>query len=173
MEAGSAALQPCSPAALQGFAGAQVWKYEGDSTLYDLMQRKDWPYNLEPLLFGKALDGPRTAERRLASLRLVMQQARAAGPCPLRPTRTPAAPGLGRCPLPGRCPPYLSLHGCPAAPQPERDQWTEDHAASRSVRGAHAGRVAEARRAGGRRCCRRCARATARASCTATSSRRT
>ena len=52
----------------------QVWKYEGDFTIYDLMQRKDWPYNLEPLLFGQPLKGPRNAQRRLASLRVVMQQ---------------------------------------------------------------------------------------------------
>jgi hypothetical protein len=90
MKASPAALQPCSLAALQGFAGAQVWKYEGDFTLYDLMQRKDWPYNLEPLLFGQALDGPRNAERRLASLRLVMQQARPPA-SPLRLARTIAA----------------------------------------------------------------------------------
>lgn len=51
-----------------------MWKYEGDFTIYDLMQRKDWPYNLEPLLFGQPLEGPRTAQRRLASLRVVMQQ---------------------------------------------------------------------------------------------------
>ncbi len=25
-----------------------MWQYEGDYTLYDLMQKKDWPYNLEP-----------------------------------------------------------------------------------------------------------------------------
>ena len=65
---------------MPAFAGAstrhtaQVWKYEGDFTIYDLMQRKDWPYNLEPLLFGQALDGPRNAQRRLASLRVVIQQ---------------------------------------------------------------------------------------------------
>ena len=56
-----------------------MWQYEGDFTLYDLMQRKDWPYNLEPLLFGQSLDGPRTAQRRAASLRVVMQQVRLPG----------------------------------------------------------------------------------------------
>lgn len=32
-----------------------MWKYEGDNTLYDLMQKRDFPYNAEPLLFGKEL----------------------------------------------------------------------------------------------------------------------
>ncbi len=68
-----------------------MWKYEGDFTLYDLMQRKDWPYNLEPLLFGQALEGPRNAERRLASLRLVMQQA-----WPPAPPSAPSA-AIHRC----------------------------------------------------------------------------
>ena len=53
-----------------------MWQYEGDFTLYDLMQKKDWPYNLEPLLLGRELDLPRSPRRRWATLRLVMQQAR-------------------------------------------------------------------------------------------------
>jgi hypothetical protein len=53
-----------------------VWQYEGDFTLYDLMQKKDWPYNLEPLLLGRELDLPRSPRRRWATLRLVMQQVR-------------------------------------------------------------------------------------------------
>ena len=51
-----------------------VWRYEGDFTLYDLMQKKDWPYNLEPLLFGRDLNIPKSPERRWLSLRLVMKQ---------------------------------------------------------------------------------------------------
>ena len=53
-----------------------VWQYEGDYTLYDLMQKKDWPYNLEPLLFGRELNIPKGPERRWLSLRAVMKQAR-------------------------------------------------------------------------------------------------
>ena len=71
-----------------------MWQYEGDFTLYDLMQRKDWPYNLEPLLFGQSLDGPRTAQRRIASLRVVMQQVQLPGretrPGRMRSLSTPA-----------------------------------------------------------------------------------
>ncbi len=52
-----------------------VWRYEGDYTLYDLMQKKDWPYNLEPLLFGRELNIPKGPERRWLSLRVVMKQA--------------------------------------------------------------------------------------------------
>ena len=52
-----------------------VWQYEGDYTLYDLMQKKDWPYNLEPLLFGRELNIPKGPERRWLSLRAVMKQA--------------------------------------------------------------------------------------------------
>ena len=35
-----------------------IWKYEGDYTLWDLMQKKNFPYNLEPLLLKKELDMP-------------------------------------------------------------------------------------------------------------------
>ena len=52
-----------------------VWRYEGDYTLYDLMQKKDWPYNLEPLLFGRELNIPKGPERRWLSLRIVVKQA--------------------------------------------------------------------------------------------------
>ena len=51
-----------------------VWQYEGDFTLYDLMQKKEWPYNLEPLLFGRELDLPRGPRRRWVTLRLVVKQ---------------------------------------------------------------------------------------------------
>jgi hypothetical protein len=30
-----------------------VWKYEGDFTLSDVMAKRDFPYNLEPLLLGR------------------------------------------------------------------------------------------------------------------------
>ena len=53
-----------------------VWRYEGDFTLFDLMQKKDWPYNLEPLLFGQNLDLPRGPERRALILQVVMRQVR-------------------------------------------------------------------------------------------------
>ncbi|KAK9909952.1 hypothetical protein WJX75_009980 [Coccomyxa subellipsoidea] len=51
-----------------------VWQYEGDFTLYDLMQKKDWPYNLEPVLFGRELNLPKSPRRRWITLRVIMQQ---------------------------------------------------------------------------------------------------
>ncbi len=51
-----------------------MWQYEGDYTLYDLMQKKEWPYNLEPFLFGRELNLPKSPERRWLSLRTVMKQ---------------------------------------------------------------------------------------------------
>jgi hypothetical protein len=51
-----------------------VWQYEGDYTLYDLMQKKEWPYNLEPLIFGRELNLPKSPRRRWISLRIIMQQ---------------------------------------------------------------------------------------------------
>ncbi len=53
-----------------------VWQYEGDNTLYDLMQKKDWPYNLEPFLFGRDLNMAKGPRRRAITLRLLMQQVR-------------------------------------------------------------------------------------------------
>ncbi|KAK9816689.1 hypothetical protein WJX72_003731 [[Myrmecia] bisecta] len=51
-----------------------IWQYEGDYTLYDLMQKKEWPYNLEPLLFGRELNLPKGPRRKAVSMQLVMQQ---------------------------------------------------------------------------------------------------
>ena len=53
-----------------------VWQYEGDFTLWDLMQKKDFPYNMEPFLLGRQLDLPKGPRRRLITIRLVMQQVR-------------------------------------------------------------------------------------------------
>ena len=53
-----------------------VWQYEGDFTLWDLMQKKDFPYNMEPMLFGRELDLPKGPRRRLITIRVVMQQVR-------------------------------------------------------------------------------------------------
>lgn len=39
-----------------------------------LAQKKDFPTNLEPLLFGRTLNIPDGAERKAAVLKLVMQQ---------------------------------------------------------------------------------------------------
>ena len=59
----------------------QVWQYEGDFTLWDIMQnkaksREQFPYCMEELLFGQPLEGAKDARRRQASVRLVLQQVR-------------------------------------------------------------------------------------------------
>eukprot|EP00210_Caulerpa_lentillifera_P006879 g6576.t1 len=51
-----------------------VWKYEGDFTLYDLLQQKDFPYNLEPYLLGRELTIPKGPYRKLVSIKIAMQQ---------------------------------------------------------------------------------------------------
>jgi serine/threonine protein kinase len=51
-----------------------VWKYEGDSTLYSMMEKKDFPYNLEALLFTRELRLPKGPERALATVRLAFRQ---------------------------------------------------------------------------------------------------
>jgi len=52
-----------------------VWMYEGDNTLYDLMEDvREFPYNLEPLLLERQLQVPRGPRRKLATIKLVMKQ---------------------------------------------------------------------------------------------------
>lgn len=57
----------------------QVWQYEGDYTLWDLMQKKDFPYNMEPLLLGGELDLPKGPRRKALTIQLVLQQVGPAG----------------------------------------------------------------------------------------------
>lgn len=58
-----------------------IWQYEGDYTLFDLMQKKDFPYNLELPLLGRELDMPKGPERKAITISLVMQQVGFPGPC--------------------------------------------------------------------------------------------
>ena len=51
-----------------------VWKYEGDSTLFGLMEKKEFPYNVEQLLFDRELKLPRGPRRKAVSIRLLMKQ---------------------------------------------------------------------------------------------------
>lgn len=51
-----------------------VWQYEGDYTLFDLMQKKDFPYNMEPLLLGQELDMPKGPQRKAITISIIMQQ---------------------------------------------------------------------------------------------------
>ena len=52
----------------------QVWQYEGNDTLWDMLQKRDFPYNLEPLLLGRTLDIAKSHRRRLISIRLILRQ---------------------------------------------------------------------------------------------------
>lgn len=56
-----------------------VWQYEGDYTLFDLMQKKDFPYNMEPLLLGQELDMPKGPQRKAVTISIIMQQVCRAG----------------------------------------------------------------------------------------------
>ena len=68
-----------------------IWQYEGDFTLWDLMQKKDFPYNLEQQLFGQELDMPKGPQRKAVTLSLVMQQVRAGMPqYPQQHNRSPS-----------------------------------------------------------------------------------
>ncbi|KAF6258518.1 kinase-like domain-containing protein [Scenedesmus sp. NREL 46B-D3] len=51
-----------------------VWHDEGEFTLYDMMTKREFPYNVEPILLGRELRLPKNKRRRLVTLKLVMQQ---------------------------------------------------------------------------------------------------
>ena len=65
--------------------GVQVWQYEGNDTLWDVMQKRDFPYNLEPLLLGRTLDIAKSHRRRLISIRLILRQVRPLRACAFGP----------------------------------------------------------------------------------------
>lgn len=51
-----------------------VWTYEGASTLADLMMKKEFPYNLETLLFERALKIPEGPDRKASIIKAAFQQ---------------------------------------------------------------------------------------------------
>lgn len=51
-----------------------AWKYEGDFTLGELMNKPNFPYNLEPLLFRRELNVPKSPRRQQVVLQTVMGQ---------------------------------------------------------------------------------------------------
>lgn len=51
-----------------------LWKYEGDFNLFDLMQKKEFPYNLEDALLGRKLTIPTGSFRRMVTIKLVLKQ---------------------------------------------------------------------------------------------------
>ncbi|KAH7283410.1 hypothetical protein KP509_34G006000 [Ceratopteris richardii] len=51
-----------------------IWRYEGDATLADLMSSKDFPYNVEELILGKAVEGPKSLQRESRIIQTIMKQ---------------------------------------------------------------------------------------------------
>ncbi|GIM05771.1 hypothetical protein Vretimale_10236 [Volvox reticuliferus] len=72
--AGAPAAPTWSGGVLDSGAIWLVWYYEGDSTLMSLMEKRDFPYNLEPLLFGRELRAPRGPVRELVTIKEAMRQ---------------------------------------------------------------------------------------------------
>ncbi|GLC41994.1 Serine/threonine-protein kinase STN7, chloroplastic [Pleodorina starrii] len=72
--AGSPAPPTWSGGVLDSGAIWLVWKYEGDNTLMSLLEKRDFPYNLEPLLFGRELRAPRGPVRELVTIKETMRQ---------------------------------------------------------------------------------------------------
>ncbi|GAU30030.1 hypothetical protein TSUD_161160, partial [Trifolium subterraneum] len=51
-----------------------VWKFEGDSTLADYMTDKNFPSNLEPVMFGRVLQGVDSSKRNALIIKQIMRQ---------------------------------------------------------------------------------------------------
>ncbi|PRQ40422.1 putative protein kinase Group-Pl-4 family [Rosa chinensis] len=51
-----------------------IWRFEGETTLYDLMQSKDFPYNVETMILGKVQDLPKGLERENRIIQTIMRQ---------------------------------------------------------------------------------------------------
>eukprot|EP00245_Coleochaete_scutata_P015400 TRINITY_DN6852_c0_g1_i1.p1 TRINITY_DN6852_c0_g1~~TRINITY_DN6852_c0_g1_i1.p1 ORF type:complete len:616 (+),score=126.74 TRINITY_DN6852_c0_g1_i1:168-2015(+) len=51
-----------------------VWKFEGNATLYEILNNKEFPYNVEESLFGGELDIPKGPERENEIIMAIMRQ---------------------------------------------------------------------------------------------------
>lgn len=51
-----------------------LWRFEGDSTLSDLMLSKEFPYNVEAMILKKAQDLPKGLERENRIIQTIMRQ---------------------------------------------------------------------------------------------------
>ncbi|XP_050375062.1 serine/threonine-protein kinase STN7, chloroplastic [Argentina anserina] len=51
-----------------------IWRFEGEATLYDLMQSKDFPYNVETMIIGEVQDLPKGLERENRIIQTIMRQ---------------------------------------------------------------------------------------------------
>ncbi|PKI60504.1 hypothetical protein CRG98_019158 [Punica granatum] len=51
-----------------------IWRFEGESTLYDLMQSKEFPYNVETMILGEVQALPKGLEREDRIIQTIMRQ---------------------------------------------------------------------------------------------------
>ncbi|CAA0818627.1 Serine/threonine-protein kinase STN7-chloroplastic [Striga hermonthica] len=51
-----------------------IWKFEGEATLADLLQSKEFPYNVEAMILGEVQDLPKGIERENRIIQTVMRQ---------------------------------------------------------------------------------------------------
>ncbi|KAK3033675.1 hypothetical protein RJ639_034554, partial [Escallonia herrerae] len=51
-----------------------IWRYEGEATLADLMQSKEFPYNVEAMILGEAQDLPKGLERENKIIQTIIRQ---------------------------------------------------------------------------------------------------
>ncbi|MED6151165.1 Serine/threonine-protein kinase stn7, chloroplastic [Stylosanthes scabra] len=51
-----------------------IWRFEGDATLADLLQSRDFPYNVETLILGEVQDLPKGVERENRIIQTIMRQ---------------------------------------------------------------------------------------------------
>ncbi|KAK7306961.1 hypothetical protein VNO77_39615 [Canavalia gladiata] len=51
-----------------------IWRFEGNATLADLMQNREFPYNVETLIVGEVQDLPKGLERENRIIQTIMRQ---------------------------------------------------------------------------------------------------
>ncbi|XP_030445114.1 serine/threonine-protein kinase STN7, chloroplastic [Syzygium oleosum] len=51
-----------------------IWRFEGESTLADLMQSKEFPYNVETMILGEVQDLPKGIERENRIIQTIMRR---------------------------------------------------------------------------------------------------
>lgn len=51
-----------------------IWRFEGEATLADLMQSKDFPYNVEAMILGEVQDLPKGLERENKIIQTILRQ---------------------------------------------------------------------------------------------------
>ncbi|KAL1317874.1 hypothetical protein HN51_070072 [Arachis hypogaea] len=51
-----------------------IWRFEGDATLADLLQSREFPYNVETLILGEVQDLPKGVERENRIIQTIMRQ---------------------------------------------------------------------------------------------------